>query len=176
MSTYTRRVEEFDDWRFKMRHPLAGDAEILLCTSWVDNQVVHVSDDELDQFHHGTGLELFVGWLDPQLYHVLSAGLGGSALVVVKSLAEEKTRDINVWVEITKPFLLGRSWRRNCCYIFGTKVSRHVHQNLWQLRDVHAGTPVFSLSNLEYFLLIKGWDCLSLRYKLFSCTCSGTLQ
>ena len=95
-SRYTERVEKLDDWRFKIRHLLASEAEFFPIMSWVDNQVVHVSDDELDQFHHGKGLELFVGWLDPQLYHGLSAGLGGSALVVVKSQAEEKTRDINV--------------------------------------------------------------------------------
>ena len=123
-------------------HTLAGEAEFFPIMSWVDNQVVHMSDVELDPFHHGTGLELFVEWLYPQPYHVLSASLGGSALVVVKNLAEEKTRDINVWVEITKPFLLDRPWRRNCCYIFGTKVSRHVLQSLWQLSDVHAGIPV----------------------------------
>ena len=49
---------------FKIQHPLQAEAEFSLFTSWVDEQVVDVSDDQLDQFQQGICLELFVEWLN----------------------------------------------------------------------------------------------------------------
>ena len=38
---------------FKIRQFLKGEAEFSLFTSWADEQVVDVSDDQLDQFQQG---------------------------------------------------------------------------------------------------------------------------
>ena len=40
---YTGKVEDFDDWHFKMKQFLESEAEFLPFMMWVDQQAAHVS-------------------------------------------------------------------------------------------------------------------------------------
>ena len=102
----TGKVEDFDDWHFKMKQFLESEAEFLPFMMWGDQQAAHVSEEELAHYGQKEGLTLNSEWLNQQLYRVLSLNLDGPALAVVKNLAEEaKTRGVNAWVEITKDHL-----------------------------------------------------------------------
>ena len=86
---FTGKVEDFDDWHFKMKQFLESDAEFLPFMMWVDQQAAHVSKEELAHFDEQEGLELNTEWLDQQRYRVLSLCLDVPALAVVKILAEK---------------------------------------------------------------------------------------
>ena len=86
---YTGKVEDFDDWHFKMKQFLESEAEFLPFMMWVDQQAAHVSEDKLAHYDQQEGLALNTEWLNQQLHRVLSLNLDGPALAVVKNLAEE---------------------------------------------------------------------------------------
>jgi len=102
---FSGRIEDYDDWIFRMRRFLEEEEGFAEFLKWVESQGPSIPDAELTDYDLNVGSHLPVEWFNHQLYQVLAMNVDGNGLAMVKNLAEnEKTRGVNAWLRITREY------------------------------------------------------------------------